>query len=189
MHEAGNYRDAPTLWQEAAAKSGLFGEQVLVAAGEFLMGSADSDSDAASDEKPQHTVYLDAFWIDRTEVTKDQYQRCVNAGKCAASGCSGTGIGDHPVVCVLWQDAANYCAWTGRRLPTEAEWEKAGPFGWLSRRPAVSVGQRSAGLRSPQLLWVRGPDDAGRHPPERRQPVWRAGHGGERVGVGSRLVR
>ncbi len=53
---------------------------VYVPAGEFLMGSADSDSDADSDEKPQHKVTLDAFWIDRTEVTKDQYQKCVAAG-------------------------------------------------------------------------------------------------------------
>jgi formylglycine-generating enzyme required for sulfatase activity len=96
-----------------------------VPAGEFLMGSADSDSDAQGDEKPPHKVYLDAFWIDRTEVTKDQYQKCVAAGKCAAPSCSGTGQGNHPVVCVSWQDATNYCAWAGRRLPTEAEWEKA----------------------------------------------------------------
>jgi formylglycine-generating enzyme required for sulfatase activity len=98
---------------------------VYVPAGEFLMGSADSDGDADNDEKPQHRVYLDAFWMDRTEVTKDQYQQCVAAGKCAAPSCRGTGQGNHPVVCVSWQDAADYCTWAGRRLPTEAEWEKA----------------------------------------------------------------
>jgi len=98
---------------------------VYVPAGEFLMGSADSDPDASSDEKPQHKVTLDSYFIDRTEVTKDQYQKCVAAGKCAAPLCNGTGQADHPVVCVRWQDATNYCAWAGRRLPTEAEWEKA----------------------------------------------------------------
>ncbi len=98
---------------------------VYVPAGEFLMGSTDDDSDANSDEKPQHRVTLDAYWIDRTEVTNDQYQKCVAAGTCEASWCSDAGPGNAPVVCVSWQDAANYCAWAGRRLPTEAEWEKA----------------------------------------------------------------
>jgi serine/threonine-protein kinase len=113
----------PTITSLVSVKDGM--TMVSVPAGEFLMGSADSDSEADSDEKPQHKVYLDAFWIDQTEVTKDQYQKCVDAGKCAAPGCSGTGKGDHPVVCVSWQDATNYCGWAGRRLPTEAEWEKA----------------------------------------------------------------
>jgi len=98
---------------------------VRVPAGEFQMGSSDGDSDAYSNEKPQHTVSLDEFWIMQMEVTKGQYQGCVAAGKCAAPSCSGTGRGDHPVVCVAWQDAADYCAWAGGRLPTEAEWEKA----------------------------------------------------------------
>ena len=98
---------------------------VYVPAGEFLMGSTDADLDAKADENPQHKVTMDTFWIDRTEVAKDQYQKCVDAGKCAVPVCSGTGISDHPVVCVSWQDATNYCAWAGRRLPTEAEWEKA----------------------------------------------------------------
>jgi serine/threonine-protein kinase len=98
---------------------------VYVPAGEFLMGSADSDSDANSTEKPQHKVYLDTYSLDQMEVTKDQYQKCVAAGKCAAPTCNGTGQGNHPVVCVAWRDAVNYCAWAEGRLPTEAEWEKA----------------------------------------------------------------
>ena len=73
---------------------------VYVPAGEFLMGSTDADTEAFDDEKPQHKVYLDAFWIDRTEVTNAQYQQCVDSGTCAAPICSGTGKGDHPVVCV-----------------------------------------------------------------------------------------
>jgi len=94
---------------------------VYVPAGEFIRGSDDGDDD----EKPSRAIYLDAFWIDQTEVTKDQYQKCVMDGKCARPSCSGTQQGDHPVVCVSWQDAVDYCAWAGRRLPTEAEWEKA----------------------------------------------------------------
>ncbi len=98
--------------------------QVYVPAGEFLMGSADSDGDAAGDEKPQHMVTLAAYWIDRTEVTAAQYAQCVAAGRCAAPSCQGDGD-EHPVACVTWQDAADYCGWADRRLPTEAEWEKA----------------------------------------------------------------
>jgi serine/threonine-protein kinase len=118
---------------------------VRVPAGAFRMGSSDSDADAESDEKPQHTVYLDEFWIMQTEATKDQYQRCVAAGQCAAPSCSGTGQGNHPVVCVSWQDAANYCAWAGGRLPTEAEWEKAArgadgrKYPWGNQTPSCTL--------------------------------------------------
>ena len=99
--------------------------QVYVPAGEFLMGSAESDSDARDDEKPQHTVYLDAFWMDKTEVTTAQYRRCVEAGACSAplplgdESCTydDGSKSDHPMNCLLWWDAADYCAWAGRRVP------------------------------------------------------------------------
>ncbi len=97
---------------------------VHVPAGAFEMGS----DDGYDDEKPVHTVYLDAYWIDRTEVTNAQYRRCVQAGECRESACAGDGAyngADQPVVCVSWDDAAAYCEWAGGRLPMEAEWEKA----------------------------------------------------------------
>jgi len=105
---------------------------VYVPAGEFLMGS-EGDPDADDDEQPQHTVYLDAFWIDRTEVTNAQYRRCVESGTCRAPTTCNWGEPtysdpskrDHPVVCVSWQGAEDYCAWAGKSLPTEAQWEKA----------------------------------------------------------------
>jgi len=106
---------------------------VYVPAGNFLMGSTDADNNAAGDEKPQHTVHLDAFWIDRTEVTNAQYRKCAAAGACRAPTTCDRGDpaygdaskADHPVVCVSWDDARTYCQWAGVRLPIEAEWEKA----------------------------------------------------------------
>jgi formylglycine-generating enzyme required for sulfatase activity len=124
-------------------------DMVHVPAGEFTMGSTDAEVDSAlalcneyygdcerswfEDEQLVHTVYLDAFYIDKTEVTNAQYQRCVEAGDCQAPTTCDWGEptygdaskADHPVVCVNWNDAQAYCAWAGARLPTEAEWERA----------------------------------------------------------------
>ena len=119
--------------KQVSPKDGMI--QMYVPAGEFLMGSTEADLNASSDENPQHTVYLDAFWIDQTEVTNAQYAKCVQAGQClepiqtssyTRNSYYGNALyANYPVVYVGWDDANNYCTWAGRRLPTEAEWEKA----------------------------------------------------------------
>jgi serine/threonine-protein kinase len=133
---------------------------VYVPAGPFRLGSADDDGAALEDERPQVSVYLDAFWIDRMEVSVAQFQDFVidtgyatdaERGCCAGEFAQPGGLvyapaaqhvrsanwrlpqgsgapeasAQHPVVQVSWNDATAYCEWTGRRLPTEVEWEKA----------------------------------------------------------------
>lgn len=108
--------------------------QVHIPAGVLRMGGLDIYADRG-DEFPAHTVSFDTFWIDKLEVTNAMYMLCVQAGACVpphdwtsdkrASYFNNEEFKDYPVVNVTWEQAEIYCTWANRRLPTEAEWERA----------------------------------------------------------------
>jgi len=125
-------------------------DMVYIPAGDFIMGT---DS-GQSNEKPVHTVYLDAYWIDRTEVSNQMYLRCVETGVCTPPARSNSATrqfyfgnpkyADFPVIYVNWGQAKDYCKWAGRQLPSEAQWEKASRgtdgrmYPWGSNPPAAA---------------------------------------------------
>lgn len=123
----------------------LVGEMLKVPGGTFLMGS----NDAEMDERPAHPEQVATFWMDKYEVTTEQYAECVKAGRCKTlavgnlCNANQVGKGKHPANCVSWNDAYDYCLWVGKRLPSENEWEYAarGPtakkYPWGDNEPTT----------------------------------------------------
>ncbi len=121
---------------------------VTIAEGSFIRGSGSETGRA--DERPRRTIYLNAFMIDKYEVTNARYLTFIAATGHkepfnvygAGSLFETKGIENIPVVQVTWHDAADYCQWAGKRLPTEAEWEKAArgtdgrPYPWGDGTPS-----------------------------------------------------
>ena len=165
--------DTEINWlKEIVGKDGA--KMVPILAGEFKMGS--DDRDAHPDERPVHIVYLDAFYIDIHEVTNAQFKKFLNANpewskKRKASYHYGygnylahwdgdnylNGQGNHPVVYVSWYAAMAYAEWAGKRLPTEAEWEKAARGGLTGQRFLRGISQTNRGLWTPVGIYAPNP--------------------------------
>ena len=137
----------------ADASRGLDGApMVLIPAGPFPMGS----QDGLPNERPEHTVMLDAYYIDRYEVTLSLYRKFLEAGKHNSPPTwddeAAMTVGDRPAIGMRWDSAAAYCQWAGKRLPTEAEWEKAARgtdghrYPWGDMQPFVDMANYNRGM-------------------------------------------
>jgi formylglycine-generating enzyme required for sulfatase activity len=140
----------------AAAVNAIKGKDgapmVLIASGPFTMGS----NDGLPNERPEHKVTLDAYYIDQYEITVGRYQKFIESAHRDVPPTwddeAAQSLSDYPAVGMSWSAAAAYCKWVGRRLPTEAEWEKAARgtdgrrYPWGHMQPFVDIANYNRGL-------------------------------------------
>lgn len=196
--------DKPSI-KDGAATEKIKGKDgapmALIPAGPFVMGS----NDGLPNERPQHTVTLKEYYIDQYEITAGRYQKFVESAHRNVPPTwdddAAQALSDLPAVGMSWTDAAAYCKWAGRRLPTEAEWEKAARgvdgrrYPWGHMQPFVDIANYNRGMWVSEAVTLV-PVNSGtegmsvRHGLKEggEKSLWALSHGWERGRMGDGLV-
>ena len=136
----------------AVGRGGDGAPMILIPAGPYIMGS----NDGLPNERPEHTVTLDSYYVDQYEVTLSLYRKFLESTKQESPSTwddeAATTAGDRPATGMKWEAASAYCKWAGKRLPTEAEWEKAARgidgrrYPWGDMQPFVDIANYNRGM-------------------------------------------